>query len=563
MALKDTWVDKKDGVDINSADDINQVAHADIELEEKGGATGGGLNTEAANLLIYILKCATYTEDVSYRITRLSEILGDNTDDGGIVVQSVKLGSTSYSNNQLTVSVGWDARATLIPIGQYLEKGKTYKFSLGSIAGTYLYGVQIMVADSAGKTFPYTGTAMNYSGVTERIIDTGYITADYTYTPDRDNCILAVNFSKSGGASMGESDYITLAENFTIEMSVIPDEPVVPDEPDEPEVPDIPDEPVEHDEPYDTVVVSASVTATSGTAQGVELGNYNNGYRATLLASDGVVKLPITVSGDMTNYSLIRIPIDTEKATIIGGAEFTFGVQIFELMNGTKFQIKVDSGWIDMTGNKYVYDIADTYSDGNHYIAVNFKKDDASVFDVESYKDIFSMYFGDVEDSGNTGGNTGDNGGSGDDNSGVVSAVLISAGISNPTGTEIQLANYNNGQRATLVTTDGDIKLSIAVTNETTDYSLIKIPANATTFAFTGSAVFNYGIGIFAVENAKYSQKVDSGWIDMTSDSGEYAIASEYADGNHYISANFKKDDAGVFDVESYKDIITAKFKFA
>lgn len=41
MALKDTWVDKKDGVDINSADDINEVAHAVIELEENGvGGTG-------------------------------------------------------------------------------------------------------------------------------------------------------------------------------------------------------------------------------------------------------------------------------------------------------------------------------------------------------------------------------------------------------------------------------------------------------------------------------------------------------------------------------------------
>lgn len=45
MALKDTWVDKKDGVDINSADDINEVAHAVIELEKNGG--GGGIAVEA------------------------------------------------------------------------------------------------------------------------------------------------------------------------------------------------------------------------------------------------------------------------------------------------------------------------------------------------------------------------------------------------------------------------------------------------------------------------------------------------------------------------------------
>ena len=40
MALKDTWVDRRNGEDINSADDINQVAHAVIELEKDGGAQG-------------------------------------------------------------------------------------------------------------------------------------------------------------------------------------------------------------------------------------------------------------------------------------------------------------------------------------------------------------------------------------------------------------------------------------------------------------------------------------------------------------------------------------------
>lgn len=41
MALKDNWIDKVDGVDINSAEDINQVARAVIELE-KNGSQGGG-----------------------------------------------------------------------------------------------------------------------------------------------------------------------------------------------------------------------------------------------------------------------------------------------------------------------------------------------------------------------------------------------------------------------------------------------------------------------------------------------------------------------------------------
>jgi hypothetical protein len=209
-------------VDAKAREEINSIK------ETGGGASDSdGLSEDAVSLLIDILRKATYTEVVSDQITSLSEILGGNTNEPDEPVEpdvpdvpegnSIKRGGVSYENNELKIGVDWDARATLIPIGQYLEKGKTYKFSLGSIAGTYQYGVQIMVADSAGKTFPYTGTAVSYSGVTERIIDTGYISNAYTYTPDVDNCILVVNFRKGNDASMGESDYTTLAENFTIE----------------------------------------------------------------------------------------------------------------------------------------------------------------------------------------------------------------------------------------------------------------------------------------------------------------------------------------------------------
>ena len=34
MALKDTWVDKVDGVDDANAEDVNNIAHAVIDLEE-------------------------------------------------------------------------------------------------------------------------------------------------------------------------------------------------------------------------------------------------------------------------------------------------------------------------------------------------------------------------------------------------------------------------------------------------------------------------------------------------------------------------------------------------
>lgn len=332
---------------------------------------------------------------------------------------------------------------------------------------------------------------------------------------------------------------------------------------------------VDTGDPYDIVVVNASVSV-SNNEQGIELGNYNNGQRATLLASDGTVKLPITGSGTVTNYSLVRIPRNTEKITIKGGTEFTFGVQIFELMTGTKFSRKVDSGWIDMTDNQYVYDILPEYADGNHFVAINFRMDNASVFDVNSYTDTLSLYFGDVDDSGDNGSgddntgddNTGDSG-SGDENNGDVSAVLVSASVTGSSATGAELGNYNNNLRATLLTTDGDIKLTIPATGETTNYSLIRIPENAVKCVFTGTSEFSYGVSVFAqitdanTNKNKYSQISDSGWIDMTSEIAEYAISSNYAKGNHYISVNFKMDSGSTFDIESYKDIITARFSFA
>lgn len=57
MALKDKWIDKIDGVDDNSAEDINQVAHAVIELENKydndnGGGTSIDVTAEVGQTII-------------------------------------------------------------------------------------------------------------------------------------------------------------------------------------------------------------------------------------------------------------------------------------------------------------------------------------------------------------------------------------------------------------------------------------------------------------------------------------------------------------------------------
>lgn len=44
MALKDTWIDKVDGVDDVSASDPNEIAHAVIVLEDKMGDIDAALD---------------------------------------------------------------------------------------------------------------------------------------------------------------------------------------------------------------------------------------------------------------------------------------------------------------------------------------------------------------------------------------------------------------------------------------------------------------------------------------------------------------------------------------
>ena len=108
-------------------------------------------------------------------------------------------------------------RATVLPTGQYLQKGATYRFSLGAVASQYRYGVQIMVARAAGLSFDYVPNGnVTYGDAISRIVDTGWMSADYTYTPDEDNRILVVCVKRVDEGAVSESDCATLYEHFTI-----------------------------------------------------------------------------------------------------------------------------------------------------------------------------------------------------------------------------------------------------------------------------------------------------------------------------------------------------------
>ena len=151
-------------------------------------------------------------------------------------VKDIKLGSVTsyYAEEGLRINTGTvPARATVVPVGQYLNKGTKYKISLGDASANYYYGVQVMVASKDGLTFEITSGKQSFDTVVNRLVDTGWLKDDYEYIPTEDNTILAVNFKNNTDSSLTESDRETLLANFVI--SVI--------EPDEPDVPEIPEEP--------------------------------------------------------------------------------------------------------------------------------------------------------------------------------------------------------------------------------------------------------------------------------------------------------------------------------
>lgn len=138
-----------------------------------------------------------------------------------LVISDIALGvAISYNENlgmYINISSNTLPRATLVPICQYLKKGKTYKFSLGEASANYYYGVQIFTASQPDLKFEITGEPQYFDSVPTRDIDTGWIKNDYEYTVTDDNQILAVNFKSNDSRTLAENDREVLFANFTIE----------------------------------------------------------------------------------------------------------------------------------------------------------------------------------------------------------------------------------------------------------------------------------------------------------------------------------------------------------
>ena len=139
---------------------------------------------------------------------------------GDVTVEAIVKGSTSFvadAGLQINCSDVMTGRGTLVPVGQYLKKGCTYRFGIGSNAQGYYYGVQIMKASTADQSFPYTpGEILYYNTVVSREVDTGWMQEDYTYTPGEHNMIFTMNFKRESG-EFAQEHYDELMGLVTIE----------------------------------------------------------------------------------------------------------------------------------------------------------------------------------------------------------------------------------------------------------------------------------------------------------------------------------------------------------
>lgn len=148
------------------------------------------------------------------------EILASAVEEHKLCIAAINKGSVSYLSNmglQINAASVW--RATVVPVGQYLKAGKSYRFGLGEYSSVYAYGLMVLTATGSGLSFPYVADSNVYYGtVTSRVLDSGWLQSEYSYTAQQDNLVLAVNFKRINGAELGQDDYDILIDNFIMEV---------------------------------------------------------------------------------------------------------------------------------------------------------------------------------------------------------------------------------------------------------------------------------------------------------------------------------------------------------
>lgn len=182
----------------------------------------------------YVLETVTVTmggvditaDTVTDGIVNIPAVTGDVVISGAyykrdlLAVDAVQRGLISFdANNGMRVQGSNGMRAVMLPVGQYLQSGKTYHFSLGSANNTYSYQIKVMQASEPDQEFPYVANnTIYYNTVRASLYESEWVTDDLVYTATQENLVLAVNFKRNVAASISESDCQTLRDVFIPEV---------------------------------------------------------------------------------------------------------------------------------------------------------------------------------------------------------------------------------------------------------------------------------------------------------------------------------------------------------
>lgn len=189
------------------------------QVRENIGATSKATTATLQSLMVELLSAAVYTSDQSDNIRLLKNVFSNQSTD--IHVGDILIGlGVDFSNGLRYYGINNTARALVMPSAQYLTKGKTYKFSLGSAKDDYYYGVQVFEVTQAGLDLqPVIGEEISYGTelVSSRKLDSGWNKNDYQYNCVSENHVLCVAFKNNASSALTENDRVTLLANFTIE----------------------------------------------------------------------------------------------------------------------------------------------------------------------------------------------------------------------------------------------------------------------------------------------------------------------------------------------------------
>jgi lysophospholipase L1-like esterase len=212
MALKGKWKDKVNGVDINSADDINQVAHAVIELEER---ETGEITQESDPTVPSWAKQPnkpTYTASEVGALpdsTKIPTKTSDLTNNSGFITKAVSDLTNYYTKSQTYTRDEVNALISAIP-----------KFSISVVSSLPTSGISettiYLVGGGSGSDlyteYIYTGGKWEILG-SQKVDLTGYATeswvntrlADYLKETELDGAInTALEEAKASGMFDGK-----------------------------------------------------------------------------------------------------------------------------------------------------------------------------------------------------------------------------------------------------------------------------------------------------------------------------------------------------------------------